>query len=114
MKELVCIVCPRGCRLQIDETQDLRVTGNGCKRGIEYAKAELTSPVRTLTSTVKIVGGCHPRLPVKTNRPIPKKLLRAAMETLNTLTVYAPISLGDVIIKNIAESGADLIATRDM
>ncbi len=114
MKELTCIVCPRGCRLRIDETRDFLVMGNGCERGIDYAKAEISSPVRTLTSTVKIVGACHPRLHVKTNRPIPKKLLWEAMTILNRITVHAPIRIGDVIVKNIAGSGADLTATRDM
>ena len=65
MKELTCIVCPRGCRLRIDETRDFLVMGNSCERGIDYAKAEITSPVRTLTSTVKIVGACHPHLPLQ-------------------------------------------------
>ncbi len=114
MKELTCIVCPRGCRLRIDEAQPPRVTGNGCEKGIDYAKSELTAPVRTLTSTVRIVGACHPRLPVKTSKPIPKGLLKEAMAVLAGVTVHAPICVGDVVVKNILKSGADLIATRDM
>ncbi|MBQ1976910.1 MAG: DUF1667 domain-containing protein [Clostridia bacterium] len=112
MKELICIVCPRGCHLRIDENGT--VTGNGCKRGVDYAHAELTAPVRTLTSTVKITGATLPRLPVKTDRPIPKNKIAEAMAVLNGVTVSAPVRLGQVIVENIADSGADLVATREM
>lgn len=70
-KTLICIVCPRGCHLEVDE--NFNVTGNFCKRGIAYAKEELTTPTRTLTSTVIIRGGVIPRLSVKTSAPIPKE-----------------------------------------
>lgn len=112
MKELICIVCPRGCHLRIDENGT--VTGNGCKRGVDYAHAELTAPVRTLTSTVKITGAALPRLPVKTDRPIPKEKMAEVMTVLNGVTVTSPIRIGDVIVENIADSGADLVATREM
>jgi CxxC motif-containing protein len=55
-KEFVCINCPRGCMLTVD-TETLEVKGNSCPRGEAYGKAEVTNPVRTVTSTVKIVGG---------------------------------------------------------
>ena len=36
MKQLVCIGCPRGCRLTIDEKDgEYIVTGNTCPRGKE-------------------------------------------------------------------------------
>ena len=73
MKELICIVCPKGCHLKVDETNDYKVTGNGCPRGEEYGKIELTHPTRVVTSTVQCSGGAHPRCPVKTSAPIPKE-----------------------------------------
>ena len=114
MKELICIVCPRGCRLQIHPEQNNLVTGNHCDKGIEYAKTEFTAPVRTVTSTVKILGAAYPRLPVKTNHPIPKECIDDVMKTLNTVCVTAPVHVGDIIVKNIVDSGADLVATRTM
>ena len=81
---------------------------------MDYAHAELTAPVRTLTSTVKITGATLPRLPVKTDRPIPKNKIAEAMAVLNGVTVSAPVRLGQVIVENIADSGADLVATREM
>ena len=43
MKELICIVCPRGCHLKVDA--ELNVTGNACPRGIVYGKKEVTAPM---------------------------------------------------------------------
>jgi len=114
MKELICIVCPRGCHLEVDEERDYQTSGNHCDRGVEYARSELISPVRTITSTVKILGGCYPRLPVKTSSAIPKALMTEAMKIINTVCVTAPVRTGDILVKNIVNSGADLIATRSM
>ena len=50
MKELICIVCPKGCHLRVDEDNGYAVTGNGCPRGAEYGKIELTHPTRVVTS----------------------------------------------------------------
>ena len=58
MKEMICIVCPRGCHLKIDENT-LEAQGNTCPRGEEYAKNEIVSPMRTITGSVGISGGIH-------------------------------------------------------
>ena len=60
MTELICIVCPKGCHLKVDEENGYRVTGNSCKRGEEYGKKELTNPTRVITSTVRVTGGLQP------------------------------------------------------
>jgi len=116
--ELVCIVCPKGCRLTLikDETckGGYKVTGNGCNRGIDYGIKELTSPTRVLTSTVKIKGAIMKRLPVRTKGDIPKSSVFECMELLNHIEVYAPIKVGDIIVKNILDTGVDLIATKSM
>ena len=62
MKELICIVCPNGCHLKVDEENGYNVTGNKCERGAEYGKAELLHPVRVVTSTVRIEGAACRRL----------------------------------------------------
>ncbi len=112
MKELVCIVCPRGCRLQVDEDNGYAVTGNSCPRGEEYGKNELQHPTRVLTTTVRVTGGVHRRLPVKTSTAIPKDLLFEAMEVANAVSVAAPVQPGQVIVENLLGTGADLVAGR--
>lgn len=112
MKELICITCPRGCRLHVDD--NLNVTGNNCPRGVLYAKAELTHPTRMVTSTVAVDSPINPRLPVKTKEPIPKELIFKVMEEIDKVIVKTPIIIGDVIISNVLGSGVDIIATKNI
>ena len=111
-KDMTCIICPRGCHLHIDE--ELNVTGNFCPRGAAYAKQEVTDPRRTLTSTVR----CHSELlevcPVKTIAPIPKGKVFEAMAEVNRVNLVPPVHIGDVVIRDIAGTGIDLVATRDI
>lgn len=112
MKELVCIVCPKGCRLRVDEENGYLVSGNSCIRGAEYGKNEILNPTRVLTSTVKMEGGLYRRCPVKTNKAVPKGKLFDIMNALNAVTLTAPVQVGQVIIKNVCGTGADVIATK--
>ena len=112
MVELICITCPRGCHLQVDE--NLNVTGNMCPRGAMYAKAELTHPTRMVTSSVSISSTIESRLPVKTKEPIPKELIFKVMEEINKVQVKSPIKIGDVIIKNVLQTGVDIVATKNI
>ena len=112
MKEMICIICPRGCHLVVDD--DLNVSGNTCPRGAVYAKQELTHPTRTLTSTVKIISDVEVALPVKSDKPLPKEKIFDAMELINKTTVKAPIKIGDVVIKNIFGLDVNIVATKDI
>ena len=114
MKELICIVCPKGCHLTVDEENGYAVSGNNCPRGEEYGKNEVIAPKRTITSTVKVSGGLYPRLPVKTDKPIPKELIFEAMKLLDEVELTAPVKVGDVVIENVLGTGASFIATRNM
>lgn len=113
MKQLICITCPRGCHLEIDE-ETLEVKGNACPRGKEYAVNELTNPLRVITSTVKIVGAELARLPVRTDKPIAKRLMFDVMKELDKVSVSHPIKRGDIIISNILGSDVNIIACRDL
>lgn len=112
MTELICITCPRGCHLSVDE--NLNVTGNFCPRGAAYAKAELTHPVRMVTSSVNVVSEVESRLPVKTKDPIPKELIFKVMEEIMKVSVKAPIRIGDVVIKDVLGTGVDIVATKNI
>ncbi len=114
MKELICIVCPNGCHLQVDEENGYQVTGNACLRGEEYGKNELLRPVRVLTGTVRVHGAALKRCPVKTAGAIPKALLLEAAKALCTVDVAAPVRRGDVVLANICGTGVDVAATRDI
>lgn len=112
MKEIICICCPKGCRLMVDEHNDYAVTGNNCVRGEEYGRKECIAPVRVVTSTVKVLQGELSRCPVKTKQPIPKGEILTIMDIINQIKITAPIHVGDVVVENIGQTGADLVATR--
>lgn len=114
MTELICIVCPKGCHLKVDEANDYSVTGNACPRGAEYGKIELTNPTRVITSTVICTGGAHPRCSVKTDAPIPKGLIFDAMRALDGVTLTVPVKVGQIVVENVCNTGANFVATRDM
>lgn len=114
MKDLICIVCPQGCRLRVDESKDYAVTGNRCPRGEVYGRTELENPVRTITSTVAVRGAMYPRCPVKTSAPIPKALIFEVMRTLDGLVLDAPVHLGQVVVRDVCGTGVDFVATREL
>ena len=113
MKQFICIGCPRGCHVQIDE-QTLQTTGNACPRGEEYVRGELTHPSRMLTGTVAIRGAAIACCPVRTDRAIAKDRLLEAAHALDTLCIEAPVHVGDVVCEDFLGTGANLIATRSL
>ncbi len=114
--EMICICCPRGCYLTVtSENGDIKeITGNRCRRGETYAREELISPVRVVTTTVRLNDGKIPMLPVKTSKAIPKSLIFDCIDMLRDVSVNAPACIGDVIIPNVLGTGADIIATRSI
>lgn len=116
IKKLTCIVCPLGCLIEVNITdgKDPEITGHACPRGKLYGETEFIRPIRTLTTTIRVEGGELPVLPVKTREPVDKYLLPDIMKILNKISIKAPVSIGQIIIPNILNSGIDIIATRDI
>lgn len=112
-KELICICCPNGCHLKVDVEKN-SVSGNKCKRGEEYGINEVTHPVRVITSTAKVINGSLPVVPVKTKEAIPKELNFKCMQEINKTKVKAPIKVGDIIIKNVLNTGVNVVATKNV
>ena len=110
--KLTCIICPNGCQLTVDD--DLNVTGNKCLRGVEYGKQEVTDPRRTVTSTVRIDSKVFAVCPVKTNGTVRKDAIFEVMKVVNQTHIKAPVYIGDVLVKDIAGTGVDLVSTREI
>ncbi len=112
---IVCITCPRGCTMQVEKVDDqITVTGNGCKRGEQFAINELTNPMRTICSTVKTAFKEAPVLPCRVSSDIPKDKIFDVMKEINQITVSEKLGRGDVIIKDVLGLGVDVIATSDL
>jgi len=111
---IVCTACPMGCNITatVDDNETLvNITGQGCGRGVAYARAEIANPARSFHSTLRVTNGELPMVSVKTAQPVPKnKLMDCAAATRN-ISTKAPIAVGDVLLRNIAGTGVDLVAT---
>ncbi len=114
-KKILCIRCPKGCELKVTEKNgEIEVSGNECRLGREYAREEMLNPQRIVTSTVRIHNASYPRLPVRTNKTVPKDKIDMVIEKLQNLSVEAPVEYHDVILKNVLDTKVDVISERDM
>jgi len=111
---LTCTVCPLGCKIEVEMSDGtiFSVKGNVCNKGLSYAKEECTSPKRVLTTLVRVKGGILPVTSVKTTKPIPKELVREAQATLSKISIEAPVEVGDLVLRNVLNTGADVVVTR--
>jgi CxxC motif-containing protein len=110
--ELTCIICPASCTLKVtvEGNKIVKVEGNLCPRGAEFAKDEISNPARYVMSVVKVKGGDLPTVSVITGKPVPKNCIWQVMEALAKVDVEAPVEIGDVVLRDIC--GTDIIATR--
>lgn len=116
VKTLTCINCPMGCPLTVEMEggQVARVSGNTCKRGDVYARKEVTNPTRIVTSTVKVRNGKSDMVSVKTKSDIPKEKIFDCVRALKGVQVEAPVRIGDVVVCNIADTGVDVVVTKNV
>ena len=112
-KEIICTVCPMGCRIKVTGEGERidSIEGYTCKRGETYGRTEFAHPVRILTSTVKLTGSEEPLLPVRSSAPVPKELVRQCIAELRKITVSAPVKRHDVILANVLGTGIDIISS---
>ena len=112
-KDLICINCPRGCHLHVEELPDgkWRVSGNRCPRGVVYAEQEMTDPRRVVTAAVRIRDPEHPFVPVRTDKAYPKAKIPALLKCLYRMTLDRPLKCGDVILENADGTGVNVIVS---
>jgi len=116
IRDIICVTCPMGCTLRVvvAEGEVLKVTGQGCKKGVTFAQEEVLAPHRMLTTTVAVRNASLPLVPVRSRSPLPKALLLPAVAALRNIVLDAPVKQGQVVMADILGSGIDIIASRDM
>jgi len=115
IRKMICIECPKSCELSVDleGRKVVSVKGAKCPKGIAYAALETETPSRIFTATVASVGLSLKFIPVRTNKPIPKKDVLKAAEEARRIKLAKPVKVGDVIVRDFIVPGVKLIATRD-
>ena len=114
--KLTCIACPMGCPLSVEMEGDkvVSVTGNTCPRGKVYAEKEVSNPTRIVTSVVRVSGGESVMVSVKTKEDIPKGKIFDVVKALKDVEIPAPVKIGDVVVPNVAGTGVDIVATKNV
>jgi CxxC motif-containing protein len=115
-KHFVCVVCPIGCEIDVvhDGGKIISMEGNKCEKSEEFVSQELIEPMRILTTTVRIQGARWAVIPVRSDKAVPKRLFPRIMKQLRRIKLQAPVSMLDVVVKDSAATGANIIATRTM
>lgn len=115
-RTLTCIGCPMGCAVTVEMEggEIVRIGGNTCKRGETYARSEVTAPVRMVTSTIRVRNGRAGMVSVKTREAIPKEKIFDCARALKYVRVEAPVRIGDVVVQDIAGTGVDVVATKQV
>ena len=109
-KSLVCIVCPKGCEIELyGSASNPTFEGYSCERGLEFAKQDIVNPKRVLCTTVLTKDSRL--LPVRTDREIPLESFEKVMNRVKNIVVKKPVRRGEVIVENIENTNANLIAT---
>jgi len=107
--EFVCIMCPVGCNLKVEKTEDkIKVSGNSCPRGAIYGEKEATCPERMVTTIKKYKNGT---ISLKLSNPIAKQNVESCLKEIANCKEPKSINIGDVLIKNVLNSGCDVIVT---
>ncbi len=102
-KKMICITCPIGCHLEVEqkEGESFSISGNKCPKGIVYATEEMLAPKRTVTATCATNSKEYPRIPVKSLEPFPKEHIKDLLEALYNLEIKLPVKRGEIILEGI-------------
>lgn len=116
VKEYVCIVCPNGCLLKAEllEGELVNLQGAMCSRGVDYVKNEILTPLRTVSTSIKVVGGDLPLVSVRLDSPIPKEDVMRFINETRKIQLHAPIKIGEKVIINLWGTGVNVIATKNI
>jgi len=110
-----CIICPRGCSLEITiDHGHIAVDGHECPKGEDYGVLEVTAPRRILTTTVRTTVPTMPRLPVRSVGEVLRMEMERLMREIDSIVVAPPVRCGDLVATNLCGISVDLIATDDL
>jgi CxxC motif-containing protein len=112
-ERLTCVLCPIGCQIEADRRgDDLEVRGNECPKGVDFAVQEILHPMRNLSASVPLKGAASRMVSVRLSVPVPRDKIFPILALIAELRPEAPVRRGEVLIADVLDTGADVIATR--
>jgi CxxC motif-containing protein len=106
--KVICIMCPRGCELEVTKGRKITVTGAGCPRGIIYGEREVTKPERMITTIKKYEDKT---ISLKSSKPVPKEKVYDVLKEIKSARLPKNIENGKTLIKNVCDTDADIVIT---
>lgn len=100
--------------VEIENGKFVSASGNKCRKGIDYVTQELSSPMRTIASSVLVRGGELPLASVRTTKAIPKDMIFRVMDEIKKIVLDAPVEEGTVVISNVLNLQSDVIVTKSV
>lgn len=115
-RNYTCIICPNGCEITVetDAQQIVSMTGAGCPRGKRYVKQEIIAPLRTISSSVRVLDGVMPIASVRLTRPVPRDQIFPVMREIEKAVITAPVAIGDCVIPSVLGFDSNVIITKNI
>lgn len=92
-----------------------QIISNGSDNGIIIGNKVINNNEGIFTSLVRLKNSktCNV-VPVKSTKPIDKSLWIECSKALSRLYVGIPTKIGDIICKNILNTGVDIVCTKEI
>lgn len=115
-RNFTCIICPNSCEIVVTKSAagQFVMDGAACKRGIEYIQQELVDPQRNIATSVLVENGAFPLVSVRLTQPVPKPRIFDVINEIKRVKLKAPVTIGQVIIRNVLGLSSDVIATKNV
>lgn len=111
--EVLCKKCEKKCILEIyKDEEEINVLGNECMEGESFGVKYFNDKKDIFTSIVRIKGADCTVVPVKSSDIVAKDQWVEFSKALSRIYVGAPIKMGDVVCKNVLNSGIDILCTK--
>jgi CxxC motif-containing protein len=104
VKEVICSEC----------NKEYNVNNYLYDKKDNLTKSNIYSKWGVFTTIVRIKGSNCNVVPVKSSRPLNKNLWVECSKVLSRIHVGAPIKRGDIVCKNILNTGVNIICTKSV
>ena len=111
IKKVTCPKCGSDYIINMDNCEDI-VKIKEIECATEGESSEKNCSEGVLTTLVRIKGADCKVVPVKSSKPISKKMWVECSRALSRIYVGAPIKTGDIVCSNILNTGVDIICAR--